>query len=421
MTKGRFLSYFAALAFLLVSLAFGPNLRSQTIWTDSVVISPTQPSLVSEDHTSEGFLVTLSSGTIVHIFRLDPGFWGHHIGNNGRIVKRHSIDGGTTWSSPSLVYDSQYDDRNIHGGLVGNDRIVLFFRRYDAATGMKVDFNIMYSDDAGNTFSEPQPIPTFGHASCNQHLTFIPSRGFLNAIYSTYYVELRFSQNGTDWDSIAHVWNYTQNQLFALTEVSFAYLGHGNIIGLFRNETGSFGSTYYQVSSSNYGETWSEPSLTQLGENFFCTAPLNFFDPFHGDLWTLACDRRGQCGPQYNHAQSRIYLYRNHPDEVQNNPLGYTLFDTIGRPNPSIYRLYGYPIMTRKQNGNYLIIFTESNRKTNFLENADFYQFEIQYQPLEQHVIPIQAGWNLISGNVTPNSLEFERIFMPVLSKTVIV
>ena len=36
------------------------------------VISNTDSSLCTADHTSDGIMVTLSNGNIVHVFRLDP-------------------------------------------------------------------------------------------------------------------------------------------------------------------------------------------------------------------------------------------------------------------------------------------------------------------------------------------------------------
>jgi Neuraminidase (sialidase) len=83
------------------------------------------------DHNSESFLVTLDS-TVYHFFRQDPGQTGNHTGNGGRIMMRTSNDNGDTWTNPVVIYDSQYDDRNVHGGITEDGRIIVTFRKYDA-------------------------------------------------------------------------------------------------------------------------------------------------------------------------------------------------------------------------------------------------------------------------------------------------
>ncbi|MCF8371641.1 MAG: exo-alpha-sialidase [Bacteroidales bacterium] len=347
-------------------------------------ISPVSESLVGPDHTASGFVVTLSTGTLVNLFRLDPGYYGNHAGNNSMIVKRTSIDGGLTWTTPELVYnDIQYDDRNVYGGKLGQDTIILFFRKYDAYTYLEIGLYYIYSPDGGLTWSPLQyfnftPNTCFG----SQQVIPIPGRGYMMAIYASYYVELRFSHDGLSWDSIQYSWDYRVSQTFFLTEIQFTYCGNGRIIGFARNQNGSYGDTFYQMVSEDYGYTWTQPTLTNIAAPFPCPAPSSFYDEANDDFWFIATDRRHYAGPTYSAYESRVWLYKNKPSEIIHTPTNYTLFTSFLRPFPNAHMFYGYPIYTKKMDGNYLILFTESKKKSNYFEDADYYQFTISYDTI---------------------------------------
>ncbi|MCX6258995.1 MAG: exo-alpha-sialidase [Bacteroidia bacterium] len=347
-------------------------------------ISDIQPSLVDSDHTAEGFMVTLSDGSIVHFFRLDPGFWGDHTGNTGRIVKRISYDNGNTWQPNEPVYDDTlWDDRNVHGGLIGKDSVVLFFRKYNATFAWQIGLFYIYSFDGGQTWSELQTINTIPNGTFGTNkIVKIPGVGFLASISGAYYVELRLSLDGIDWHNMLYVWDYTLGHEYYFGESCFTYLGNGKLIGLIRNSTQTLGSTYYQVTSSDYGQTWTEPASTNIAQPYFCPAPIIFYDTLHQDIWSIATDRRNLVGYVYNAYDSQVWVYRNKTDDVFANPTNYTLEMTMLRPEPSYYRFYGYPTYTRTSNGNYLVVFTDCYKKPNNLEDADFFQFHINYDTL---------------------------------------
>ncbi|MFH2096923.1 MAG: T9SS type A sorting domain-containing protein [Bacteroidota bacterium] len=343
------------------------------------VVTPVVGSLVSGDHTAEGMLITLRSGRIMHIFRLDPGYEGHHIGNTGRIVKRYTDDGGMTWSLNETIFDSEFDDRNIHGGMIDSTRIVVFFRRYNAVNDSTIDLNYMYSDDDGVTWSNRITYNSEGLSSGNHKIVYVPNRGYMNIIGKSFYSEIRFSDDGIDWDSIAYRWDYLITHNYAIAEGCFSYVGDGRIIGLFRNNCYALGCNYMQVSSDDYGFSWTEPMPTNIADSFFCPSPLIFYDEKNEDVWVVAPDRRGY-NYGYQHDESKLWIYRNNPLEIFNNPGEYDLFESFNRPIPTFYRLYGYPIATRKLDGNYLVVFTESAYKSNMKEEAHFFQFEIRYE-----------------------------------------
>jgi len=65
----------------------------------------------------------------LHLFRLDPGYFGNHVGNNGGIGKRISKDNGKTWSAPEVIYNDQYDNRFSTAYRLDNGDIIAFFIR----------------------------------------------------------------------------------------------------------------------------------------------------------------------------------------------------------------------------------------------------------------------------------------------------
>lgn len=365
--------FYAVVIFLFVNFSFGQNTSYKTVITDIA------PSLISSDHTSEGFMVTLNNGRIIHFFRFDPGLEAHHIGNKGKIAKRYSDDGGATWSGLIDVYSDSFDDRNINGGIVGNERIVMTFRRYDADSLKHIDFNLIYSDDGGETWSERKILNTYGVCGDTHTLISVPGKGYMNVFSNVNYIEIRYSHDGIDWSNLAYAWDYSISLEYKINESCFAYAKDGKMVGLMRNETYTLGGNYYQVVSSDSGTTWTNPISTNIADSFFCPSPKIFYDERHEDLWSIATDRRGGNGLNSANVNSEIWIYSNKIEDVFASPKNWTLIDKMKRPLPSIYRLYGYATYTKKKNGNYLIVFSEGSRKVNNKEDSDFYQFEIKY------------------------------------------
>ena len=344
-------------------------------------VTPYSISLKNADHNSDGFLVTLSSGRIIHFFRIDPGQAGGHIGNSGKIAKRYSDDDGFTWSVAEDIYNDQWDNRNIHGGIIGTDTITLTFRSYDAFANSHKGYYIMYSFDAGSTWTTPTLVTTEGKASGTNQIFKIPHRGYYHSIYDMNYLELRYSPDGLNWDSIVNVWDYRTSHLFITSEACFTSLGNDTIIGLIRNDAIVLGQTFLQVVSTDAGVTWSQPTITNIADSLFCPSPWLFYDSTNNDIWVIATDRRGEIGSPFTHFEEKIWIYKNSPDQIINNSLSYNLFDSVLRPFPNTKRFYGYPVSTKKANGNYLVLFIESEYRGSNGEWAYFYQFNINYGP----------------------------------------
>jgi hypothetical protein len=292
---------------------------------------------------------------------------------------RSSYDGGQTWTIAEILYDDSLDDRNVHGGLIGSDRIVVTFNRYDATTGVNVDFNMMYSDDGGTTWSPVKQIPSQGVSSGTSHIVEIPDQGFLLPIYNNDYVELRFSSDGLEWDSLVYAWDYRVSHQYRISESCFAYLGDGKLIGLFRNEGNGINQAYLQVESYDYGRTWTNPALTNIADGFFCPSPWIIYDEERDDIIVVATDRKGQLAPLYIHEQDEVWIYQNKPSEVLGNPGAYNLVHKRARPIPHYFRFFGYASTVKKDNGDHLLILTESVYGTGGTEDAFLYQMDIEY------------------------------------------
>ncbi|MHB8510982.1 MAG: sialidase family protein [Actinomycetota bacterium] len=65
------------------------------------------------------------------------------------------------WASRT-IYTSQWDNRNIAGGITPKGTIIVFFGRYDANTGRWVDLGFIRSTDDGQTFGPYTTLPIDG-------------------------------------------------------------------------------------------------------------------------------------------------------------------------------------------------------------------------------------------------------------------
>ncbi|OFY36577.1 MAG: hypothetical protein A2W91_03300 [Bacteroidetes bacterium GWF2_38_335] len=343
---------------------------------DSLHFTPVIPSLVTENHEAEGFMVTLESGRIIHFFRLEEGIMSDHTGNLGKVVKRISDNCGENWSDPITVYDDEFDNRNVHGGILENGRIVLFFRRFNSYIQKHADISMIFSDDDGETWSERTPVKSEGESPYGVNLEYLPGKGYLTSFCKNYYLELKISKDGTNWDSTFYKWDYRKTKEFAFGEACFTYTGKGRIIGLIR-DVEKAGISFFQVFSTDTGKTWSAPQRTNIANGYFCPSPLIFYNAKRKSVMVVATDRRGFTNDSIYHTGSEIWVYEEDPEFICQNPDKYKVYTKFKRPIFTNYRFYGYPIFTIDQEGKILIVFTDNNIRRKMRENADLYQFTI--------------------------------------------
>lgn len=354
-------------------------------------ISPVFPSMVSADHNREGILLTLADGSIFHLFRKDSGAGGDHVGNTGAVVARFSFDNGESWTQAVAIFDDPYDDRNISACLTASGRIVVFFRRYDAPcggngeVGCHLDANFIFSDDGGVSWSEreqivTEPVLVFGPGRG----TYVPTRGYLICGYGrpcgtpvgtswSYRQQLRFSKDGSRWDEVAYPVSDAEAARLKLTEPTYEYIGDGRIIGLFRHEEYDNAKPFYQITSGDYGRTWTSPVLCNA-LSYWGVAPQLYLDPLANELYLLGGDRRGLHSDPSLFASEQMHVYLGDPDTVYADPQAWIEAGCVGRqPLPWSGSFYGYGVCTRTASGRILVIFTENSWDGH--ESAGIYQF----------------------------------------------
>lgn len=337
---------------------------------------------VNSNHVSEGILVTLGNGEIVNFYRFEEGVEGGHIGNNGKIVQRRSLDNGKTWGSEIDVYSDEFDDRNIRGGLIKEDVIILFFRRYDAEIKSSVDLNYIISKDGGTSWSQATRInidTNIAYEVWIDNITDLGNGKFLLPIHGVSYCEIRFLEYQNDNIIISDPnfkWNYLNQNDFQIDEPVFTFLGDGRIIGLFRDESKAEVSNYFEVYSEDYGLTWTEPKRTNICHPYFSPSPMIFYDNKTDKIIAIGTDRRPPVNGENLSKNSEIWVYEKSLSKEFKNSKGYNLVKKFPRPMPSDFQLYGYPTITKNIQGEYLIIFTESSFD-GLNEDADLYQFRL--------------------------------------------
>src|SRR5437763_1597485 len=90
-------------------------------------------------------LAVTPDGAIVAVLRGGAG----HIGREGRIEVVRSLDGGRTWTPPSVVADSDADDRNPGFGCSPAGTLILAYHRQSSY------------DENGNYFAAPRGLDEF--------------------------------------------------------------------------------------------------------------------------------------------------------------------------------------------------------------------------------------------------------------------
>lgn len=344
------------------------------------MINNYEPSLVNDNHNSEGFLDTLPNGDIVNIFRSSTEVG--HVSTAGKIVMRKKPFGEKEWTTPITIFDDEYDDRNIHGGITNEGRIVVFFRRYNVGgSPTTVDLNFIYSDDDGETWSSRETIETTMSSPGTHKMIHVPTKGYMQLFIGHRDIEAWFSVDGSVWDKDDMV-VVAKSSPYHLNESCATYIGNGKIILLSRDDGRQRNQMYYQLISEDYGETWGDPIRTNITSPHWSPAPCIFYDEDEGDLWVISSDRRSMYEGESAISEERLWIYKNSPNDVFHNPTNYTLLETIPRPyvlfntRPVNMNFYGYPTYAKKEDGNYLIIITD-RANGNPTERADLFQFDL--------------------------------------------
>src|SRR6185436_10564316 len=122
-----------------------------------------------------------STGKLVAIQRQGAA---HEGGSIGEVRQWESTDRGATWTN-RMTYDSEYDDRNVGGGVASKTGTVLaFLARYDGVHW--IDMRALRSEDDAQTFTDVgAALPTNGCAAFSPYgpLVELPSGSLLQTFY----------------------------------------------------------------------------------------------------------------------------------------------------------------------------------------------------------------------------------------------
>ena len=167
-------------------------------------------------------LTATADGTIIAVLRGGAG----HIGLPGRIEVVRSLDAGRTWTPPSVIADSDVDDRNPAFGLSNEGTVVLAYHRQGSY------------DEAGNY----RPVP---HGEPDRPVEVMVTRSF---------------DNGLSWERpcALGVEQLRTGSPFGKIDV----LPDGTLLLPIYAAGGS-----YLVRSQDNGESWREPSRLAEGMN----------------------------------------------------------------------------------------------------------------------------------------------------------
>jgi len=201
-----------------------------------------------------------------------------HIGIKGRLDWIGSKDGGKTWSAPSVIVDSQWDDRNPAVGQMADGSIVVAYAevstyspegKFDKAFG-NYDLYYVISSDGGKTWSPKQQLfrgPLKGGSPFGKIVVLadgtalMATYGWRDEKYDgpdklpegqPYYSGLiRSHDNGRtwgEWSPIAPGYN----------ETALMALGDKGLRAFLRS--GERPANVWQAESSDNGRTWTRPS-----------------------------------------------------------------------------------------------------------------------------------------------------------------
>jgi len=186
-----------------------------------------------------------------------------HVGITGRLDAVRSPDGGKTWTAPTVIVDSEVDDRNPAVGQAPDGTVILAYHAqgsYNADSSWAghlchVQMRVIRSRDGGVTWEASQPLnyTAMEKHSAYGHIVNLPDDTMLLPIYG--------SRIGT-------------------TDISLSAGG----------QRGGTRDHAYLLRSHDNGQTWGEPALIAEGDNETALLPL-----LNGELLAaLRSDDRGQ-------------------------------------------------------------------------------------------------------------------------------
>ena len=207
-----------------------------------------------------------------------------HVDSNsdGRILGSFSEDDGSSWKTPTIVYDDiQYDCRNIGILCAPNGTLVIFFAKVDATKENEnkeliwVDFGFIKSYDHGNTWSAYVSMQTQLEQS---HLGIKSGNGYGDPVIvdgTIYILCYGHAVEGTETTHLTYLFNSTDNgeswkvgnaispgDDLSTSEADFWYADN-LLFGFTRTQNTDKRYLYY-FESPDLGKSWGTPQKTNI-------------------------------------------------------------------------------------------------------------------------------------------------------------
>lgn len=185
----------------------------------------------------------------------DPSVEGKEKG--GRIMISESFDLGRNWSAPSILIDTNLDDRDPSIVQMDDGRIICNFFQYHRKSSKRyISVYTTESADQGSSWSKPKQV-------LEHHAISSPFRKLSNGIVAmtTYklngscYVTFSYD-HGKTWQKPTPL--YSENRKHDFSEPDLIEIGDTLLVVL-RSDS----KNMHQVKSTDFGKTWT--SLRDLG------------------------------------------------------------------------------------------------------------------------------------------------------------
>lgn len=288
------------------------------------------PDYAAPVSVNNGIVVKVNDSTLLEIVRLDSTNQGVLDSSEIWMRKNTKLGRENSWSNFTPVFNSQYNDKNISGGIMDNGRVVIFFNETQGhAEGNQKDLGFMYIDPPytrWSSFTSLSSIATsyisYGNMVKNGSTYLKP----FNTQASGGSIILYSSTNGSSWSFYSTVYSGSLRG-----ETSIEVVGTDSLMAHWKSNLGH----YYQSTSVDGGLTWTAPGLTNLGyapsvPAYVDHAPTLIYDKKRKNIISLTNIRS-----PYTYADSKFYVYANKLSDVFANPTGWSVVDSIPMPTPT--------------------------------------------------------------------------------------
>lgn len=278
----------------------------------SMIIPPEDSQLIDTDsYDAFGLLIRETTDSLSYYVREGKG---HVYNGEGRIVRWQYDIPSRSWTHYSIVYDDEYDSRNVGGGRIG-DKTFLFFTRIESSWDATFqDIGYIFSEDNGRSWSEYKKIlsnETVDFSSPYGSIVEI-NKNYKKIYYLPYYgwngkehfVRMFVSSNGLDWKEGPIIYKGMKR----IAEPTVAKIGDTNLIALLRDDDQNKGYVL-QTTSINGGLTWAKPIETNLGLETGTKIPWIDFDKETNKFITLYGDRQESSTLKFSHGDAQKIFY----------------------------------------------------------------------------------------------------------------